>query len=104
MAEAVCVETFVTQSRDEDGGTSTTRHMILAFRTRDGADIRLDRTWGAHVVGDVVHVRYLPEHPELAVVAAPGPAGESIGLGVGVAFGLIFACVGLFFVSVGFGF
>ncbi|MFD7479029.1 DUF3592 domain-containing protein [Streptomyces sp. NPDC059837] len=105
MTEAVCVETFVTEEWDFDSNmTKTTRHMILAFRTRDGAEIRLDRTIGAHVVGDVVPVRYLPEHPERAAVATRGAGVESVGYGCGVALGLVFACLGLFFAAVGFGF
>ncbi|MEY9875166.1 hypothetical protein ABH931_004667 [Streptacidiphilus sp. MAP12-33] len=103
MAEAGCVETFVSRSHNSEGGTSTTRHMILAFRTQDGAEIRLDRTAGTLLVGDVVPVRYLPEHPQRATVVAPGAGRESVGLFIGVAFGLLFGGMGLFFAATGFG-
>ncbi|MFD8650459.1 DUF3592 domain-containing protein [Streptomyces mirabilis] len=107
-AEAVCVKTYMKEHWDTDSDTSPrgtwhSRHVIFAFRTRDGVEIRLDLPAEAFVVGDVVSVRYLPEHPERAAVAAPGAGVESVGYGCGVALGLIFACVGLFFAAVSFG-
>ncbi|MFK0151835.1 DUF3592 domain-containing protein [Streptomyces sp. NPDC090493] len=110
MAEARCVQTFETEERDSDGDKIRKLHMILAFRTRDGANVRLERivsvhaTTGVHFVGDVVPVRYLPEHPERATVTAPGAGQESCVMGCGVVIGLLLACAGLFGAAVQFGF
>ncbi|GAA2749896.1 DUF3592 domain-containing protein [Kitasatospora cinereorecta] len=103
MAEAVCLETYTTRRRDQDGSTRTVRHAILGFRTFDGRDVRLDRTSRApHVVGDVVPVRYLPDDPEHAAVVSASQ-GEPIELVLAAVFGAVFACVGLLFAATGFG-
>ncbi|MCB5169710.1 DUF3592 domain-containing protein [Streptomyces bambusae] len=104
-AEARCLDTYVTHHRREEGpGTRSRRHVVLGFRTRDGQDVRVEDLSGVpRVVGDFVQVRYLPEHPQRAVALGPGAPGAAVGAVLGVVFSAVFACVGLFFASVGLG-
>lgn len=70
-AEARCLETYVTHDADR---TSSTRHVILGFRTQDGADIRIEDTSRVpRVVGDITRVRYLPDRPHRAITAGSSP-------------------------------
>ncbi|MFG2825320.1 DUF3592 domain-containing protein [Kitasatospora sp. NPDC048365] len=82
----------------------TVRHVILGFRTHDGRDIRMEDTSGVpRVVGDHVWVRYLPSQPQQAAVADAAPAGQSIGLVLGLVVGAGFVCVGLLIAGAGLG-
>jgi hypothetical protein len=91
-------------SSDHYGRSSSTRHVILGFRTQDGRDIRVEDTSGIpRVVGDFVQVRYLPERPGNAVAAEAGSSGVSIGLLLTLLFCAVFTCIGLFFAAAGFG-
>ncbi|MFI5757162.1 DUF3592 domain-containing protein [Streptomyces sp. NPDC051569] len=106
-AQARVLDTYVTHSSrigpDQPGDTST-RHVILGFRTQDGRDIRIEDTSGLpRVIGDLVQVRYLPERPERAAVAGTSSVGAGVGLALGLAFCVVFTCGGLFFAAMGFG-
>ncbi|MFJ5921812.1 DUF3592 domain-containing protein [Kitasatospora sp. NPDC092948] len=80
-AEAVVLATYKTESTSGVGdnrSTTTTHHTILAFRTLDGREFRLDERNGRRrAVGDRIEVRYLPERPDRAVAVDRGP-GEDI--------------------------
>ncbi|MBM9508904.1 DUF3592 domain-containing protein [Actinacidiphila acididurans] len=70
-AEARCLETYVTHDGDH---SSSTRHVILGFRTQDGSEIRIEDTSRVpRVVGDVAQVRYLPDRPHRAIVIGSSP-------------------------------
>jgi hypothetical protein len=103
LAEARCLETYVTHHRSAEGAGRSQRRLILGFRTSEGQDARAEIASDLpHVVGDIVPVRYLPQHPERVV-----PAGASPGLGfptyLAGAVAVVFTCAGLFFAATGFG-
>ncbi|MFJ6384372.1 DUF3592 domain-containing protein [Kitasatospora sp. NPDC092039] len=103
-AEARCLETYTTQERDPSSRrTRTERHVILGFRTRDGAEVRLEDTSGARrVVGDHATVRYLPDRPHRAVVVDRGRAGIATRIAGDVLIGLIVVAWGTVFAISGY--
>ncbi|MFF4383193.1 DUF3592 domain-containing protein [Kitasatospora sp. NPDC001547] len=103
-AEARCLETYTTQERDPSSRrTRTERHVILGFRTRDGAEVRLEDTSGApRVVGDRVTVRYLPDRPHRAVVVDRARAGIAARIAGDVLIGLLVVACGTVFAISGY--
>lgn len=104
LAEAVCLDTYVTHSGGPAGPHISIRHKVLGFRTPDGQEVRVDDTSRTpRVVGDRVLVRYLPDRPHQAAVTDAGPAGVSMGVVIGllacVLFGAVTAVMGFGFAA-----
>ncbi|MFG2692264.1 DUF3592 domain-containing protein [Kitasatospora sp. NPDC048407] len=88
VAFGVPAEAFVLviykERRSVGTSTSVTRHSILAFRTPDGREYRIDEQNGLRrAVGDRVGVRYLPERPDRAVTVDHGTLEDTICVAVG---------------------
>lgn len=97
VAEATVLDTYVTQHRSGTGESrrvTSRRHAVLAFRTHDGRDVRVDEiNGGLRVTGDRVAVRYLPERPDRAIAADQGPG--TAGTVIAVVFCTLFFAAGL---------
>ncbi|MEU3505428.1 DUF3592 domain-containing protein [Streptomyces hundungensis] len=103
MAQARCLETYVSRHHHSNGFTHSQRHLIVGFRTADGYDVRARvSSRRPFVAGDLVPVRYLPQRPDRAI-ADEAPAGVGV---VSCLFGgvmVVITCLGLFFAAMGFG-
>ncbi|MEV0319050.1 DUF3592 domain-containing protein [Streptomyces sp. NPDC050658] len=99
-AEARCLRTYTTTSRNSDSGhTTTTLHHVYEFTPSGGTAVRFEEEHGpaTTVEGDFVTVHYTADRPERATAHAPSPvknAASTIGLlcflGVMLAFCVFF--------------
>ncbi|MFI5527253.1 DUF3592 domain-containing protein [Kitasatospora sp. NPDC051853] len=104
LAEAVCLETYMTHSGGHSTPHRSARHVILGFRTEDGQEVRIEDTSRVpRVVGDHVTVRYFPDRPQHAAATDAPPAGTPVAVVIGLAVCAIFTCVGVLLATVGFG-
>ncbi|MEU6678350.1 DUF3592 domain-containing protein [Streptomyces sp. NPDC046925] len=99
-AEARCLRTYTTTSRNSDSGhTTTTQHHVYEFTPPAGRPVRFEEENGpaATVEGDFVTVHYAAGRPEKATAHAPSPVKNAVGtvgllcfLGVALAFCVFF--------------
>ncbi|MFI7006899.1 DUF3592 domain-containing protein [Streptomyces sp. NPDC050145] len=86
-AEARCLSTHTTVDphMDGDSRTTTTRHHVYEFTTRDGRTLRFEEKGGPATTleGDVVIVHYRDSHPEQATARPRRPvrlAAQTLGM------------------------
>ncbi|MDX2549778.1 MULTISPECIES: DUF3592 domain-containing protein [Streptomyces] len=87
-AEARCLRTFTTVSRNAGGHSSvhTTIHHVYEFTTRDGRAIRFEEEDGpmTTVEGDFVTVYYTDGPNVIATAHAPGERVKQAAAGLGI--------------------
>ncbi|KDN81614.1 DUF3592 domain-containing protein [Kitasatospora cheerisanensis] len=76
-AEAVVLRAYQERSTGGDHTTIITHRAVLGFHTHDGREVHLDESGQRRKVGERVGLRYLPEHPDLAVTTDRSAASRS---------------------------
>ncbi|WP_328537120.1 DUF3592 domain-containing protein [Streptomyces sp. NBC_00344] len=92
-AEARCLRTYTTTSRDSDSGhRTTTLHHVYEFTPAGGQPVRFEESGGpgTRLEGDFVTVHYPADRPERATALPPSTAARSM---LGALFVIVFCAV-----------